>query len=323
MRILPRLTIACLIILGLAATPHGQSAPLAAAQPTFKSGVDLVALNVAVQTQTSQYFGGLTQSDFAVFEDGVRQDVRFFEAASLPFDLIVLMDTSGSMGDKIGLAEDAALGFFDTLRPGDRGAVVAFNQHAQVLSPLTEDRAALHDAIVGVQVSGRTALNDALYIALKEFGQKARSRQAIRRQAIAVLSDGMDNASLIGSDDVLRLARETGVNVYPVRLQSSSDIEEQTQLTGQAQFYTESDFDMRSLARETGGLSFFPMPDRLREIYQAIAADLAHQYSIGYEPGGQKRTDGFHRVRVEVVNHPELRVRTRLGYTAESSRGTR
>lgn len=323
MGIAPRVTTACLIILALAATPRGQTTPTAPPQPTFKAGVDLVALNVAVQTPSSQYFGGLTQSDFAVYEDGVRQDVRFFEASSLPFDLIVLLDASGSMGDKIDLAEDAALGFFDTLRPGDRGAVVAFNQHAQVLSTLTADRAALHAAISGVQVNGRTALNDAVYIALKEFGQKARSRQAVRRQAIAVLSDGKDNASLIGSDDVLTLARETGVNIYAVRLQSSSEIEEQAELTGQARYFTESDFDMRLLARETGGLSFFPMPDRLHEIYQTIAQDLAHQYSIGYEPGGQKRSDGFHRVRVEVINHPELRVRTRLGYTAETSRGTR
>jgi len=290
--------------------------------PTFRSAASLVALNVTVLDTGAKYVTGLHPADFAVFEDGVRQDVRFFESAGVPVDLIVLLDTSSSMTDKMGVVHDAANGFLKTLREGDRGAVVSFSDSVTVLQPLTTDRTLLEKAIDSTHARGATALNNALYIALKQFGQAAKSEAEVRRQAIAVLSDGDDTSSLVTFDDVLTQARRTGVNIYTVGLQSRiagrSDAAD-----AHKRFFSESDYAMKTLARETGAQSFFPaQPADLKGAYASIAAELASQYSIGYVPANSRMDGRFRRVVVQVVARPELRPRTRLGYVAEPEQAT-
>ena len=133
-----------------------------------------------------------------------------------------------------------------------------------------------------------------------------KSDDAIRRQAIAVLSDGEDTASVVSFDDVLSLARQTGVNVYTVRLRSGDDARRQT-LVGAPEFFSEADFSMKRLARETGALAFSPTLAQLRRVYSSIAQEVASQYSIGYEPSSAAPRGAFHRVSVRVVTRPELR----------------
>ena len=115
---------AAAVVILAAAAPARAQAPDGGTPPqsnVFRSGAALVALNVTVQ-DGSKYVTGLQPTDFAVYEDGVKQDVRFFESSAVPVDLIVLIDASSSMGDKLDLVHDAASGFLKTLRPGDRGA---------------------------------------------------------------------------------------------------------------------------------------------------------------------------------------------------------
>ena len=133
-------------------------------RPTFKSGSSLVALNVTVTDSAAKYVSGLQPADFVVYEDGVKQDVQFFESASVPVDLILLIDTSSSMSDKIDVVHDAAGGFLRTLRPGDRGAVVSFADSVTVLQSLTDDRTRLDDAVRKTGARGQTALYNAVYI---------------------------------------------------------------------------------------------------------------------------------------------------------------
>lgn len=297
-------------------TRQGAEAQETQRVPVYRSKVNLVALNVTVQDTKSRYVTGLQPADFAIFEDGVRQHVRFVESTGLPIDLVVLLDTSGSMAGQMDTVREAARGFLHTLRPQDRGAVVAFNENVSILQGLTDDRTALSKGIEATEPGGRTALHTAVYVALRQFGQSARTSEVIRRQAIAVLSDGEDNASLVPFDDVLALARETGVNVYTLRLQSRTSRQQQA-AAGIPPFRSPTDYDMRKLATETGALSFFPAPHELRGVYAAIAQELANQYSVMYEPTDD-RTDGtLRKVIVEVVNRPDLRARTRLGYTAK------
>jgi len=277
-----------------------------------------VALNVTVQDNGSKYVSGLHPDDFAVYEDGVKQDVRFFESTAVPVDLIVLVDSSSSMGDKLDLVHDAASGFLKTLRPGDRGAVVTFADSVTVVQALTADHAVLEKAVRGTVAHGSTSLNNAVYIALKQFGQAARQDSAVRRQAIVVLSDGEDTSSLLSFDDVLALARRTGVNIYTVSLQSRYAATRQDQQGGH-RYFSESDYAMKTLARETGAQAFFPAPTELRSVYGAIASELASQYSIGYVPANARLDGRFRRVVVQIVSKPELRSRTRLGYTADTA----
>jgi len=300
--------------LALAAwTPARTAASQQQPVPSFRSTASLVALNVTVQDARSRYVTGLQPADFAVFEEGRRQDVRFFETAALPIDLILLIDTSRSMSPRLRMAQAAARGFLQTLRPRDRGAVIAFNETVRVLQPLTEDRSALEAAVDATAAGGTTALHTALYVALKQFGISVRPDGAVRRQAVVVLSDGEDTASLLTFDDVLALARQTGVNVYTVRVQANAGIARDPDIRI-AQLAEQADFEMKSLARETGALSFFPTLQQLQGVYSSIANELASQYSIGYEPPGGDA--GFRRVTVQVVSRPGLRARTRSGYTA-------
>jgi VWFA-related protein len=297
-------------------TATGQSEPRQAT-PVFKSAVSLVALNVAVQDARSRYVTGLQSPDFAVYEDGVRQDVRFCESTALPLDLILLLDTSRSMDGTMRSVQAAARGFMKTLREGDRGAVVTFNDHVEVLAPLTTDREALMSVIDSAHANGNTALHTALYISLKQFGRAARHEGTVRRQAIAVLSDGEDNASLVSFDDVVATARTTGVNIYTVRLRDRAEIDQRA-LIGAPRYVSEADYEMRALAQETGGLAFFPLAEQLRDVYGSIAEELASQYAIGYEPANRTADQRFRRVTVQVVSRPGLRTRTRLGYTTDT-----
>jgi Ca-activated chloride channel homolog len=302
-----------------AASAFAQSAePPADQRRVFKSGSALVALNVTVQDNGSKFIGGLKPEDFAVYEDGVKQDVQFFESSAVPIDLIVLIDTSSSMGDKLDVVHDAATGFLKTLRDNDRGAVIGFSDSVRILQPLTSDRKLLEGAVRGTGAKGSTSLNNAIYIALKQFGQTARTTTTgdVRRQAIVVLSDGEDTSSLVSFDDVLTLARGTGVNVYTVSLQSKYDAA--IQVAGR-RYFSDSDRSMKLLARETGAQSFFPSTKSLPTVYSTIASELASQYSIGYIPANTRADGRFRRVVVQVVTQPQLHPRTRPGYTAAGS----
>ena len=306
-------------VLTLVAAPAAAQTDPPAQRPMFRSGASLVALNVTVQDPGARYVSGLQPADFAVYEDGVKQDVRFFESTAVPVDLIVLVDTSSSMTDKMDLVHEAATGFLKTLRPGDRGAVVAFADQVNVLQPLTGDLGLLEKAVAQTRAHGSTALNNAIYVALKEFGAPAKQDGDVRRQAIVVVSDGEDTSSLISFDDVLALARKTGVNIYTVGLQSRYAAARLASVQGGHRYFSEADYAMKTLARETGATSFFPQPAELKAVYSSIAQELANQYSIGYVPQNARPDGRFRRVVVQVVTRPELRPRTRLGYTADSS----
>lgn len=286
--------------------------------PAFHSGSSLVALNVTVQDRGSKFIRGLQPDDFAVYEDGVRQDVSFFESTQVPLDLIVLLDTSASMRDRMDLVHDAASGFVRTLRPGDRGAIIGFASSVTILQPFTPDHALLEKAIRGARAVGDTSLNNAVYIALKTFGLGAQQDGQVRRQAIVVLSDGADTASLVSFEDVLALSRTTGVSVYTVMMQSVAEAE-MVAKTGERRGEEEADYTMRALAKETGAQAFFPAPSGLKAVYDSIAAELASQYSIGYVPVNSSADGRFRHVLVQVVTRPELHSRTRLGYTADAA----
>jgi Ca-activated chloride channel family protein len=284
-------------------------------RPTFKSSSSLVALNVTVTDATAKYVSGLQPADFVIYEDGVKQNVRFFESTSVPVDLIVLVDTSASMADKLDAVHEAASGFLRTLRDGDRGAVVTFADSVTVVQPLTGDRGVLEQAIRKTGATGQTALYNAIYISLKQFGAVAHGPSEVRRQAVVVLSDGDDTASLVNLDDVMAVARRMGVNIYTVSIQSKYAALRPE--PGRRRLLTDADEAMKAMARETGALAFFPGPSELRQVYSTIATELAHQYSIGYVPEDSRPDGRFRRVIVQVITRPGLHSRTRPGYTAD------
>jgi Ca-activated chloride channel family protein len=286
----------------------------------FRSGASLVALNVTVIDIAKKFVTGLRPDDFAVYDDGVQQQVQFFESNNVPVDLIIMLDTSASMSDKMDVVHEAAAGFLKTLRAGDRGAVVAFSDTVDVLQALTSDRAALEAAIDTTRAHGATALNNALYVAIKQFGRSAQESGEVRRQAIAVLSDGEDTSSLMSFDDVMALAKKSGVNIYTIGLQSKYAAARMS-AAGTRRYFSESEYSMKTLAQETGAQAFFPLEiSELKGVYASIAQELASQYSIGYAPSNPRRDGRFRRIVVQIARRPELRLRARAGYTAEADR---
>lgn len=315
-----RLAFGCIVALTLALPASAQTpTPSGPAQgaAVFRSGASLVALNVTV-TEGKRLIPGLTLDDFAVYEDGVLQHVQFFESHDIPIDLILLIDTSASMSDKMPVVHEAAVGFLKTLREADRGAVVTFGDTVNIAQALTSDRTVLEQAVRRAQPQGSTALNNALYVAMKEFGRAAQQSGELRRQAIAVLSDGEDTSSVIAFDDVLTMARKSGINIYTICLQNHYSIARAE--TGR-KYFSESDYSMKTLAQETGAQSYFPQSvQELKGIYAGISDELSNQYSLGYSPTNWHPDGRFRRIIVKVNAHPEFRPRARLGYTAETVR---
>ena len=304
--------------------PFHEDAPAADAArdiptTTFKSGVDLVALNVVVTDSAEKFVGGLTTTDFAVFEDGVQQDVSFFGATSVPLDLAILLDTSASMTDKIQAAQQAAIGFVSTLHASDRVSIIDIKDATKVLFPMSDDLSAARSAILTTNARGGTALYNGTYLALKEMTRLRRANDEVRRQAIVVLSDGADTASLLSYDDVLELAKESGIAIYTISLRSKLDVLRAAREGHR--YFSQSDFGMKALAQETGAKAYFPADiSELAGVYSSIAEELANQYAIGYASKNPKRDGGYRRVIVRVTAKPGTRTRTRNGYLSARTR---
>ena len=150
---------------------------VAAQQPSFRSGVDLVSLNVTVADQTGRFVTDLERDAFQVFEDGVKQEVTFFNRSNLPIALSLLLDTSASMEDKLTTAQEAAVGFVRKLRPLDLAQVVDFDSRVSIAQAFTSNVADLETAIRKTSPGGSTSLHNAIYIALKEL-KKVQARSA-------------------------------------------------------------------------------------------------------------------------------------------------
>lgn len=291
--------------------PSGTSAGV----PVFKAGIDLVGLNVVVTDKQSKFVTGLTADDFAVYEDGVQQDVSFFAAEQVPLDLALLLDTSASMLDKMQTMQQAAIGFAATLKPGDRITVLEIKDTVKILHPLGENLESVNQAIRRTSAKGGTSLYNGLYLALKEMAKYRRANGDVRRQAIAVLSDGEDTTSLVTYEDVMELAKASGVAIYTINLKSEFAIR-QASLTGR-RYFSQAEYSMKALAQETGARSFFPMRiDELAAVYSTIADELANQYAIGYTSKNPRRDGAFRRVIVRVAERPEVKTRTRSGYVS-------
>ena len=277
-----------------------------AAQQRIRSGVELVELNVTVTDATGKYVTGLAQDDFDVYEDGAKQKLTFFSPSQQPISLAILLDTSASMEERMGIAQEAAIGFTRQLHKDDQAEVIDFDSQVRVLSPFTGDGAALEKAIRTTTAQGSTSLYNAVYIALKDLKKvKAASSSEIRRQAIVLLSDGDDTSSLIEFDQVLDLAKRSETVIYCIGLRQGEIARRE---------FKEAEFVLKQLSNETGGRAYFPTDAReLAKIYQSIWEELASQYTMAYSSGNPKRDGAWRRVQVRVTK-PGLTARTKLGY---------
>jgi Ca-activated chloride channel homolog len=306
------------VVLVFAASATGR-AEVPGATPdnaTFHTRTDLVALNVTVTNRQDKHVAGLQADQFVVTEDGVRQPVEFFAAGSVPLDLSILIDASASMKGKMALARDAAAGLVRSLRSGDRASLVEFRDAVRIRQPLTSDTHAVETALAQIEPRGSTSMYDALYIALKELTRAERAPREVRRQAIVLLSDGDDTASLSSYEDVSELARRAGILIYSASVRSPGEVAREKLANGGRTFDGQGDYCLKALAQDTGGRAFFPKaPAELKGVYERIAEELGSQYALGYVPTNERRDGAWRRVAVQVLAG-DARPRTRTGYFA-------
>jgi Ca-activated chloride channel homolog len=276
-------------------------------RPSFRAGIDIVSLNVTVTDSSNRYITDLDQKDFMVYEDGVKQDLTFFNRQQQPIALSMLLDSSASMEDKLPMLQTAAANFVNRLKPADMAQIIDFDSRVEIRQPFTSKREELQAAIKQTAAGGSTSLHNALYIALKELKKvKALSESEVRRQAIVVFSDGEDTSSLVSFDELLDLAKRSETAIYTISLRSDS--------ASQSKGFREAEYVMRELAQQTGGKAFFAKRvEDLGNVYGEIADELSSQYVLGYTSKNQLRTGAWRSIVIQVLRG-NATPRTKKGY---------
>ncbi len=256
--------------------------------------VDFVELYATVlDRQGHPVTAGLSARDFAVSEDGARQQIARCEPVSdLPIHAAVAIDISASMAPHLEKVQAAALQFLQgMMRPKDRAEVITFNDHPAQVVKFTRDLKTLAGGLAGLKAERGTSLYDSLIFSFYTFnGLKG-------RRALLLLSDGRDEGSRFGYEEALDFARRAGVTVYSIGLGDEVDKRKLTRI-----------------AEETGGRAFFPRKaEELAAIYAGIEAELRSQVLIAYQSTSTRNDPGFRVVDLK-VNRPGVEAKTIRGY---------
>jgi Ca-activated chloride channel homolog len=291
---------------------------------TIRVDSDLVDLKVRVVSLNPQLKGlSLQQKDFQIFEDGAQQEISFFASADAPFDLVLLLDLSGSAKDKFNLIRRSAKRFIDATRPFDRVAVVTFTDQIRVASDLSLDRGLLKDSIDAIeQPVGGTNFWDALYFVLDRMLSKDKISQ---RGAVVVMTDGVDNAlpdvagdgSRTTFDQLLDTVRHSDALVFPVYIDTEQEERKRHRTPSLA--YAIARDQLEQLARACGTITY--RADKLKDldkVYERVIKDLGTVYSIGYKPTNDAKDGKWRSVTVKLSEQTDFTPRTKSGYFARS-----
>jgi Ca-activated chloride channel family protein len=294
----------CLMTMGAAAG----LIPRASAQDiTFRMDVKLVNVYVNVTDRNGAIVGGLTQKDFAVFEDGRPQKIAVFEKQSeLPLNLTLAIDTSGSVFKDRQLEEQAAKHFAHALlRQQDQMSLIEFATYVRELTPFTNRLALIDKGLSRLRGGDATALYDAIYLSAQNLGHKE------GRKVLVLVSDGGDTAQNTTYQQALAQALRNEVMIYsiidvPIEASAGRD--------------TGGEHALITLAEQTGGKSFYADQGGLEKAFEQVSDDLRTQYLLGYYPRNQEPGVNFHRLKVTIprASADSFHLFYRTGYYADS-----
>jgi VWFA-related protein len=291
---------------------------------TIRVESDLVDLKVSVVSLNPQNPSpDLQQKDFLVLEDGTPQDISFFAAADAPFDLVLLLDLSGSTKDKLKLIRKSARRFVDATRPMDRLSVVTFTDMAQVICPLTHDRRLLRESIGDIEdpVGGTKFWDSVRYL----LAMLNASKHSLRRTAVVVMTDGVDNAlpdvlgpgSQTSFEELLRIVRAEETIVFPIYLDTEKQ-ELRRHSTSRIAYAIARD-QLAQLAEASGSRLYRANELKdLDDVYKQVIGDLGRIYSIGYRPSNTSRDGKWRSVSVQIQDRRDVMARTKQGYYSRS-----
>ena len=273
-------------------------------QQTISIEVNLVPITVSVADRKGKFVTNLKKEDFKVFEDDKIQTITNFSSESnLPLTIALLVDTSGSIRDKLRFEEEAAIEFFySTLQRGkDKALVISFDSGVDLLQDFTDDPEKLADKIRKIRAGGGTSLYDAIYLAVN---QKLAGQDG--RRVVILITDGDDNSSRVSMTETLEAAQRNEVTMYAISTNSTAFFGSKEQERG--------DKTLKRLAEETGGKAFFPLKIQdLASSFLDIHDELRSQYQIGYRPTNAKQDGTFRRIRVDLADK-RYKTRARSGY---------
>jgi Ca-activated chloride channel family protein len=292
-------------------------------QDTIRVDSDLVDLKVSVVGLNAKAPPTLLQQkDFLVLEDGKPQDIAFFAAADAPFDLVLLLDISGSTSDKIKLIRRSAKRFVDATRPTDRIAVITFTDELELVSDFALDREKLKKTIDRMDKSiGGTKFWDALRFVTERLTPMNRDS---RRTAVVVMTDGIDNAipGIFGDGSstpfpqLLSIVRDSDVLVFPIYLDTEK--EEVKRHRAPREAYVEARQELSQLADACGTTMYKAARiEDLESVYDEVIKVLGTVYSIGYRPSNSIRDGKWRSVVVQVNDHDGVVARSKRGYYAK------
>ncbi|HSU24732.1 MAG TPA: VWA domain-containing protein [Pyrinomonadaceae bacterium] len=267
----------------------------------IKVDSSLVTLNAAVLDASGKPVSGLKREQFKVFEDEREQSIGFFAAEETPFAAVIVIDTSGSMAERMSLARSAAIRFLEGLRTDDEAKIYRFDSKVELVQDFSNGRD-VGDKIYDLKSRGMTALNDAVFQAASDL-----SKRPEKRRAIIVLSDGEDTYSGHSAEKALKAALAADAVIYTVDMST---------MEGAGARRPQNQGVLRTFAEKTGG-TFIATPGGtiLRDAFKAIVNDLGTQYTLAYQPTSAR--DGkWHALEIR-IDRPNLKIRTRKGYNAE------
>src|SRR5215831_7608978 len=271
-----------------------QSAAPSAQKPddTLSIEVNLVNILFTVADRKGKFVTNLKKDDFKVFEDEKVQGITNFSSESnLPLTITLLVDTSGSIRDKLKFEEEAAIEFFySTLQRGkDKALVISFDSGVDLLQDFTDDPERLADTIRKIRAGGGTSLYDAIYLAVN---QKLAGQEG--RRIVILITDGDDNSSRVSLTETLEAAQKNDVSIYGISTNSSAFFGSKEQERG--------DKTLKKFSDETGGKGFFPLKiEDLSSTFVNIHEELRSQYQIGYRPSNGLMDGTFRRIKVDAL----------------------
>jgi Ca-activated chloride channel family protein len=276
-------------------------AVVAAQQPTFKSGTQVVSVLATVTDAQKRLVPDLVQEDFEVLDNDKPQPLVLFENETQPISVVIMLDTSGSMTLTLDLLRQAAEQFVLRLLPTDTARVGAFNDKIQFNSRFMKDRDQLITDIKNLDYGNGTRLWDAIAASLDEL------KGIEGRRVVLVFTDGDDTESHTSLGKVIDRARADEVMIYAIGLESRYSIDGHL-------IVTKPDGGLRKVADETGGGYFeLKKTSELSTTFTRVAQELHSQYVLGFTPTA---LDGrIHKLSVR-VKKPGMTARARRSYLA-------
>lgn len=273
---------------------------------SFKSDVEMVTVDVAVIDNKGHFIPNIPRGNFRVLEDNVPQPVKSFSMGEAPMTVAMVVEFSNRFqrywGETWYQTLTAAYGFIETLKKDDYVAVVAYDMRSEILADFTTDRSKIQEAMQRLRIAAFSEAN--LYDAITDTADRMSSIEG--RKAIVLISSGVDTFSKLTFDQTRKSLQQSGVPIYAIGLmQTIRELLDAYGAMGSIQRldFLQADNQMRTFAKETGGMAFFPrFYGEFPSIFQAIHQSLRNQYVIGYDPTNKSRDGKFRKIKVELVN---------------------